>query len=224
MKAHITEDFYTFFKKLAANNHKEWFDENREVYTQRIKAPFELLCGELLEEMAKSDKAYSRLLPKDVIFRINKDVRFSKDKAPYKLNRSALLSPGGRKDMSSGGFYFELGPETNMFYAGIYMPDKEQLLRIREYITNHLDAFNKVISKPEFIKTFGEIQGNKNKRLDAAFKEASAKQPLLFNTQFYIQHELDESLCMSSSLVPELMKLYQIALPLNTFINRALEE
>jgi uncharacterized protein (TIGR02453 family) len=223
MKAHITEAFYTFFKKLAANNHKEWFDENREQYTQYVKQPFELLCAELLEEMSKTDKAYTRLLPKDVIFRINKDVRFSKDKAPYKLNRSALLSPGGRKDMSSGGFYFELGPETNMFYAGIYMPEKEQLLKIREYIANHLEAFNKVISNPEFIRTFGEIHGNKNKRLDAAFKEASAKQPLLFNTQFYIQHELDEALCLTDSLVPELMKLYKAALPLNAFLNRALE-
>jgi uncharacterized protein (TIGR02453 family) len=222
MKAHITEPFYTFFKKLAANNHKDWFDENRELYEQQVKKPFELLCSELLEEMAKTDVAYSRLLPKDVIFRINKDVRFSKDKSPYKLNRSALISPGGRKDMSSGGFYFELGPEANIFYAGIYMPDKEQLLKIRHYIAGNVKAFERIIAAPAFTDTFGEIHGSKNKRLDAVFKEASVKQPLLFNTQFYIKHELDDAICMSDTLVAELMKLYAVALPLNTFLNRAL--
>lgn len=222
MKAHITEAFYTFFKKLAANNHKDWFDENRELYEQQVKKPFELLCGALLEEMAKEDVAYSRLLPKDVIFRINKDVRFSKDKSPYKLNRSALISPGGRKDMSSGGFYFELGPEANVFYAGIYMPDKEQLLKIRHYIAGNGKAFERIIAAPAFTDTFGEIHGSKNKRLDAVFKEASVKQPLLFNTQFYIKHELDDAICMSDSIVAELMKLYAVALPLNTFLNRAL--
>ena len=222
MKAHITEPFYTFFKKLAANNHNDWFDENRELYEQQVKKPFELLCSALLEEMAKTDVASSRLLPKDVIFRINKDVRFSKDKSPYKLNRSALISPGGRKDMSSGGFYFELGPEANIFYAGIYMPDKEQLLKIRHYIAGNVKAFERIIAAPAFTDTFGEIHGSKNKRLDAVFKEASVKQPLLFNTQFYIKHELDDAICMSDTLVAELMKLYAVALPLNTFLNRAL--
>ena len=99
MSTYFSPDFLQFFKELAANNHKEWFDENRKRYETVVKKPFEVFVQHAIDEMAKLDPRLSELDPKKCIFRINRDIRFSKDKAPYKLNRSAAISVGGRNDM-----------------------------------------------------------------------------------------------------------------------------
>lgn len=222
MKQQITEEFYEFFKKLAANNHKEWFDENRSWYESAVKSPFEDLCSALIEAKANADKSFLELRPRDVIFRINRDIRFSKDKTPYKLNRSALIAPGGRKSMSPGGFYFELGPGGNAFYTGAYMPDKSELLNLRTYIAANQDAFRKIIENKEFKTIFGQVEGEKNKRLDAAFKTAGEIQPLMYNTQFYIKHDIPEKVVLSGDLTGYLLELDQKASAFTGFITRGI--
>lgn len=222
MTKFIKNDFYEFFKSLASNNHKEWFDANRKQYESAVKLPFEQLCNAILIEMSKNDKSYSLQQPKDVIYRINRDIRFSKDKTPYKLNRSALFSPGGKKDMNPGGFYLELGPGGNHYYAGVYMPERPELAKIRRHMANHLDGFQKLISAKAFKDSFGEVKGEKNKRLDTELREAAEKQPLMYNTQFYIQHELSDEICMSNHLVDELMRLQKTATPYLSFMTEAM--
>lgn len=222
MTKFINKDFYVFFKSLAANNNKEWFDANRKQYETTVKQPFEQLCQAILVEMAKRDKSYSFQQSKDVIFRINRDIRFSKDKTPYKLTRSALFSPGGKKDMNPSGFYLELGPGGNHYYAGVYMPERPELAKIRRHIANNGEAFQKLIAAKAFKESFGEVKGEKNKRLDSELREAAEKQALLYNTQFYIQHELSDEMCMSDQLVDELMRIQKIATPYLTFLTEAM--
>src|SRR5690606_4197407 len=95
--AYFTSDFIEFFKELAANNNKEWFDENRERYQKNVKIPFEKFVAALMAELKKDDPELTGD-PKKAIFRINRDIRFAKDKTPYKLNRSAAISKYGKKD------------------------------------------------------------------------------------------------------------------------------
>ncbi len=223
MKAFISEEFYSFFKKLADNNHKEWFDEHRSIYEKEVKIPFENLCELLLNKCAVNNKAYTELRPKDVIFRINKDIRFSKDKTPYKLNRSALISPNGRKEMGTTGFYFELGPGENAFYSGVYMPEKPALAKIRNAIANNISEFNSIIKAKQFVSTFGEIQGEKNKRIDAELRSAGEIQPLIYNTQFYVKHEIPKEICVSEKLPEYLLELESVAKKLNDFLASAME-
>ena len=125
-------DYLEFFKELAANNHKDWFDANRRRYETVVRDPFKNFISRLITEMSKTDPDLE-IQAKDAIFRINRDIRFSKDKTPYKLNNSAIISKEGRKNKNYPGIYLEFGPEKLAFYGGIYMPDGEQTQKIRTF-------------------------------------------------------------------------------------------
>lgn len=223
MKQFISEGFFDFFKKLAANNHKDWFDENKKWYETDVKKPFEQLVDALLEGMTKSDKSFGGVQAKDCIFRINRDIRFSKDKTPYKLNRSAVITPGGKKNIHARGFYFELGPEECAIYSGIYMPEKETLNAVRNYIAGHLKQFDAILENKEFKKNYGKVLGDKQKRLDPSLKEAAEKQPLIFNTQFYIMHEIPLKKVLSKDIVEYILEKEQICAPFNDFMAKAIQ-
>lgn len=218
----ITPDFYDFFIRLAANNHKEWFDQNRKEYEQAVKIPFESLVQSLLAALGKEDAAYKQIKPTDCIFRINRDIRFSKDKTPYKLNRSAIISTGGRKDMGPAGFYFELGPETCAFYAGSYMPEKPELDRIRHYMAMHIDEWNSVTGNKNFKRDFGSVLGEKSKKAAPGLAEKAAKWPVLLNKQFYVKHEFSPEKSLETDLVKTLLGLKKTAEPMMKFLSLAI--
>lgn len=217
--AWFSPDFNRFFIELAANNNKDWFHANRTRYENVVKQPFERFVGEMITRVAKVDPKV-RIEPREAIFRINRDVRFSKDKAPYKLNRSALISAAGRKDMNAPGIYFELGPEVVRIYGGAYMPDKDALIRIRSRIAKDLTKFRKLREDKDFIKRFGTVQGEANKRLPPEFQAAAAKEPLLYNKQFYYGAELPPKLVTSPKLPDLLMEHYAAMAPMNAFLLR----
>lgn len=219
--AWFSPDFNRFFIDLAPNNNKEWFDANRKRYEQSVKEPFEAFVAEVIKRVAKVDPKVA-ITPREAIFRINRDVRFSKDKAPYKSRMSAVVAAGGRKDHSTGGIYFELGPENVAFYGGQYMPDKEQLQRIREHIAANLAQFKKLRTAKAFVDRFEEIQGEKNKVVPKEFKEALAKEPLIANKQFYFMAELPPKTVTDPKLVDILMEHYMAMKPMNDFLAAAL--
>jgi uncharacterized protein (TIGR02453 family) len=219
--AWFTPDFNKFFIELAPNNNKEWFDANRKRYELSVKEPFEGFVAEVIKQVTKVDPKVT-ITPREAIFRINRDVRFSKDKAPYKSRMSAVVAAGGRKDHSSGGIYFEIGPENVAFYGGQYMPDKDQLQRIREHIAANLAQFKKLRTAKAFVEHFGEIQGEKNKIVPKEFKQALAKEPLISNKQFYFMAELPPKQVTSPKLIELLMEHYKAMKPMNDFLAAAL--
>lgn len=215
--AWFTNDFDRFFKELAANNNKDWFDANRKRYETSVKAPMHAFVAEMIGRVARLDPQV-RIEPKDAIFRINRDIRFSKDKTPYKLSTSALISPGGRKDMDTPGLYFELGPEAVRIYGGRYMPDRQQLQKIREHIMAHPGVFRKLYSAKDFVSRFGSIQGERNKVLPADLKAAAEKEPLLYNKQFYFAAELPLGTITDPELPEVMMAYYRAMRPMNAFL------
>jgi uncharacterized protein (TIGR02453 family) len=219
--AWFTSDFNQFFIDLAPNNNKEWFDANRKRYETSVKEPFEAFVAEVIQRVAKVDPAVT-ITPREAIFRVNRDIRFSKDKTPYKMKMSAVVAAGGRKDHSSGGIYFEIGPENVAFYGGQYQPEKEQLLMIREHIAGNLKKFKTLREDKAFVERFGSIQGERNKIVPAEFKEAFAKEPLIANKQFYWMAELPPSAVTSPKLADLLMDHYTAMGPLNNFLAAAL--
>lgn len=222
-QAALGNEFFEFFKKLAANNNKEWFDVNRKNYELHVKIPFEKLVQSLLEELSKSNKELSLLKPSDCIFRINRDIRFSNDKTPYKLNRSAAISNGGKKNMDFAGFYFEIGPGECAMYAGLYMPSKENVEKIREHIVQNKTQFLKILNEPGFVKKFGQLQGKGQKRLAPQWKEHATELPVLFQTQFYISHQFSPENAMNTDLLELLLDLNKSAAALNDFLNKAIQ-
>lgn len=198
----FSTDFYEFFIELTHNNHKTWFDENRATYEKVVKPEFYSFLEELLSGMKKVNPVFEDITDiKSCIFRINKDIRFSKDKSPYKTFCSAALQIGGRKKMFPGGLYIEIGPENCALYSGIYMPEKEDLYKIRQSIAMNLEAFGKAISMPKFVKNFGQVRGEKNKVLPAEFKDAVSKQELILNKQFYVVHTFEPEESMKPNFV-----------------------
>jgi uncharacterized protein (TIGR02453 family) len=214
----FTEAFYEFFIGLSANNQKSWFDENRARYERDVKSLFMEFVTSVLVKMSAIEPRFEGLEAKQCIFRINKDVRFSKDKSPYKLHCAAAIQIGGRKEMGAGGLYIQLGPEECGIYSGVYMPEKEELLRIRGLIAGDLEGFNRVITEPSFVRYFGEVRGGKNKRIDTILGVAAAKQPLIFNKQFYIQHSVEAEDTLRSDFDDYVLEVWKASRGFNVFI------
>ena len=215
--AWFTPDFNSFLKDLAKNNNKEWFDANRKRYEQSVKEPFAAFVAEMIKRVNKLDPKV-RIEPKEAIFRINRDIRFAKDKTPYKTSVSAIISPAGRKDHGIPGIYFELGPEKVAIYGGAYMPEKEALLAIREKIMGNGKKFKSLYEDKTFKNLFGKIQGEVNKVLSADFKEAAKKEPLIANKQFYWGADLPAKTVIDPKLADILITHYKAMRPLNEFL------
>ena len=218
--AHFSPDFLQFYMELAANNHKDWFDLNRKRYEKSVKVPFQQFTQHLINNIAKNDDAFKDLEAKDCIFRINRDIRFSKDKTPYKLMSSAVVAAGGKKSRAINGIYFELGPEHVRAYGGIYEIDKNDLEAVREGIADNLAEFQQLISDKSFKKMYGQILGEKNKVLPAHLREAAEKEPLIFNKQWYFFAEFPAEMAIGDNLDSILLECYQTFKPLQDFLNQ----
>ena len=205
---YLSKDYMEFFKELAANNSKDWFDVNRKRYKDSVKDPFDKFIKDLIAEVNKIDNNID-IEPKDAIFRINRDIRFSKDKTPYKLNRSAIISPKGRKDKAYPGLYLEVSPEHCRIYGGVYMPDKTQLYNIRETIVKNPKKLEKLMNDKDFKSTFGEVRGEKNKVIAKEFKEAAAYHEIIMNKQFYWFCEMKPTEALKDDFLGKVVDAYK---------------
>ncbi len=216
-------EFNAFFRDLAANNNKAWFDENRGRYVQSVKEPFERFTTDLISALMGIEPAL-KMDAKKAIFRINRDIRFSKDKTPYKLHRGAFISPRGRKAASYPGFYIQFGPEKMRLGGGVYRPDKEGLMRIRNYIEAHRDSFSEAIYAPGFRSTFHALQGEANKRLPTPELNAAAQsEPLLFNKEFYFTSDYPPDTIEQGDLVDFAVSKFEDARLIYRFLKDAAE-
>lgn len=218
---YFTKDYLNFFKNLAANNHKQWFDENRKTYERAVREPFKVFIADVITAIGQIDNEV-QLEPKNAIFRINRDVRFSKDKTPYKLFNSAIISKNGRKDKSYPGLYLELNPEKLGIFGGVYMPSTVEVKKIRSYMESHEKEFQKRISDSKFVTTFGAIKGNKHKRLPKEFITAAAKQELIWNKQWYYETALSPKIILQDNLLETVVQHYKIAQKVQNFFTKAL--
>ena len=217
---YFNADFIQFFIELAANNHKDWFDMNRVRYEQSVKKPFAIFTQTFINRLALKHPVFQDLLAKDCIFRINRDIRFSKDKTPYKLMCSAVVSPEGKKSTAIHGIYFELSPEHVRVYGGVYEIDKHDLMDLREGLSANLPEFQKLIANPEFVEFFGEIHGDKNKMLPSNLRGAAEQEALIFNKQFYFYATFSPDLILQDELLDTMIKAYEIGKPLELFFNQ----
>ncbi|MGH9819852.1 MAG: DUF2461 domain-containing protein, partial [Pyrinomonadaceae bacterium] len=128
----LSADTFAFLKKLDKNNNREWFNKHKDNFLA-AKDDVAALTGYLISQIAKFDPAISGTLPEDCVFRIYRDIRFSKDKSPYKNNLGAYIAPGGRKSMLPG-YYFHIQPRQSFIAGGKHMPSSVELLNLRKAI------------------------------------------------------------------------------------------
>src|SRR5512136_197267 len=130
----------SFLEQLQENNNREWFQVNKILY-EKAKAEFEEFINSLIPAIAKFDDSVRHVTAKDCIFRIFRDVRFAKDKSPYKTNFGAFMSKGGRKSHGPG-YYFHLSPEECFLSGGVWMPAPDVMKKIRQEIYYNIAEFN----------------------------------------------------------------------------------
>ncbi len=210
--------YIEFFKELAANNNKEWFQQNKKTYENEVKKPFEQFISALIEEIQKRTPEIS-ITHKEAIFRINRDVRFSADKSPYKTEMSAVISKHGKKGNPCPGLYVSLSAEKAILGFGLKMLEKQQVTDVRNHIAQHADEFEALIHSEAFKSTFGEIQGDKNKRLPEEFRDAAERQPLLYNTSFLAMAEFEPAEITKPDFIDTALQVYDTSLPMASFLN-----
>lgn len=218
---HFSPDFAQFFKDLAAHNDRDWFHANKKRYELSVKKPFEAFVQELIDLLRTVDKEVD-IAPKDAIFRIHRDTRFSADKTPYKLNASAIISAGGKADHLRPGMYVELGPEKLAVYGGIYMPDKDQLAAIRSHIAAHMRKFDALLDHTDFKRVYGTVHGERNKVLPKELKDAATRQPLLFNKSFYFYAHLPAEDLARPDLARTMFDMHLAGRPMADFLYQPL--
>jgi uncharacterized protein (TIGR02453 family) len=219
----FNQDFLQFFMDLAGNNNKDWFDQNRKRYEVNVKDAFKNFVTHIITKLAEKDPAFKDLEASSCIFRINRDIRFSKDKTPYKMNVSAVVTPEGKKSKAINGVYFELGPEHVRVYGGVYEIDKEDLLTVREGIAKNPEKFKKLYSDASFKNVFGEILGEKNKVILKELKEAAEKEPLIYNKQWYFYKQFDAEVVLSENLDQLILDCYKAGQPVEKFFNELIK-
>ena len=221
---YFTQAYIDFFSELENNNQKAWFDENRKRYEKHVKEPFKAFINELIIKVQEFEPDL-QVLAKDTIFRINRDIRFSKNKTPYKVHMAANLARGGRKSYLPG-YYIQLSASQVMLGGGVYFSSKEKnsLYKVRSEISYETEKFNQIVNAPAFKDTFGEVLGDKNKRLPSEFQDTLQEQPLIANKQFYYMKKLDPQLITDENLVTTVADYLQVGAPLNQFFKMALEE
>ena len=219
----ISQDYFTFFEDLSKNNDREWFNANKKRYEQYAKEPFIGLVENVVAALADSEPELSLIPVKQMLFRINKDIRFSKDKRPYKEHLSASISRFGTKDKLYPGHYFQLGAHESFLAGGAYFfEEKEVLLRVRRFIMDNGERFSELINDPIFKEKWGEIKGEKNKRFTPELAEAIEYQPLIANTQFYWGKNIDPQEALNPDFVSILRGYFEAAQPMNEFLREAI--
>lgn len=218
----FTKNFISFLKDLEKNNNAEWFKANKERFEETVKEPFIAFIDELIARIRKQDTAVT-MNAKEAVFRINRDVRFSADKTPYKTHMSALISEGPKKDKSRPGVYIEFSSKELRFYSGLYELDTPTLQKVRTAIARERKAFAKLLNASAFKNSFGAILGEKNKRVPKEFESIVAEQPLIANKQFYFYGALPASSITDPKLPELFMKYYKDSTPMREFLTNALK-
>lgn len=211
----------SFLNKLKQNNNRDWFEKNKNQFLE-AKSEFELFVEQLLAGIRKFDKAMSPdLKARDCVFRIYKDVRFSKDKSPYKTNMGASMNPGGRKSLVAG-YYFHLEPGGSFLAGGVYMPEPPMLHAIRQEIDYHPKELEKILSSKEFKKFFkGLDEEDKLKSIPKGFDKEHPQAELLKNKHFVVSHYFSDKQLLDKKLLSQTLAGYKAMLPLLLYLRTA---
>ncbi|MCH5600358.1 DUF2461 domain-containing protein [Niabella ginsengisoli] len=213
-----------FLKALKLNNNKPWFDENRKAY-EAARQDFADFIDQVIQTFAKKDPSIAHLKAKDCMFRINRDIRFSKDKTPYKTNFGASINSEGKKSMTAG-YYFHLEPGASFTGGGMWQPPADMLAKVRQEIDYGLKDFEKIISSKKFKATYGSLtieDGQVLMRVPKGYESDNPAAEYLKHKSFIATMNIADSDLTNKTLVTTVYNAFETLQPLNGFLNRALE-
>lgn len=215
----ISKETLKFLKDLKENNNRDWMQDNKKSYLAAKENTQEFVTA-LIDRIADFEPSVMMLEPKDVMFRLHRDVRFSKDKTPYKTHFSAAIAKGGKKS-DSAGFYVQISPEKVWIAGGVFRPEKERLLHLREEISENKDEFLSIIDEENFKSTF-TIWGDQLKRIPKGFDKEDPMEFWLRYKDFVVQHEAPKNVIGNKNMLDYIVEVFKNMKAFNDYMNKPL--
>jgi uncharacterized protein (TIGR02453 family) len=217
---YFNKGYINFLEQLNNHNNKDWFQDNKKWYELAVREPFKKLLEDLSVEIKTVDPEI-HMESKDALFRINRDMRFSKYKLPYKTHMAAGFSRGGRKSQFAG-YYLQIGRKYVAIGGGLPYLDREVLRRIRIEIGYNPEAFDSIINNTDFINTYGSLLGERDIHLPKSFSDISEKSPLIAKKQlYYSAFYKTEDLIFNEELLENILHHFEVGSQLNHFLIKA---
>ena len=213
-----------FLSQLKKNNSKTWFDSHRMQY-EAGRIDFSNFIQLVIDALQKTDTTITGLTAKDCQFRINRDIRFSKDKRPYKENFGAFICRGGKKSMYAG-YYFHLAPGNSFMGGGLWHPEPANLKKVRQEIDYNWSEFQSILKNKNFKKVFGDLYKGEDvslKRMPKGYEEDNAAIDYLKLQSLIAEAKIADEDLTKSSLHKKTIAAFEALQPLLNFINRSLD-
>jgi len=223
MPTQFTPEAMKFLRGLARNNDREWFEARRSIYERALKTPMLALIEEINASLIEFAPEHVRP-PHKVAMRIYRDIRFSPNKLPYKTHLSAWWSRRGMEKTSGGGFYLQISPQQVMIAAGVYMPEREQLLALRRWMSAHHEDYRAMVKK--LLKARGAgFEPNESEALTRMPKGFAVDDPadeLVRAKSWGVHATLPVEAALEPTLVREIVRRIRLATPLIDTLNSAI--
>lgn len=218
----ITKQLFEFLSALKENNTREWFQSNKKVYEAARKEADSLITN-IIPEIVKLDPAVGSPVLKECGFRINRDIRFSNDKSPYKTNMGYFIAKGGRKSILPG-YYLHFEPGASMIAGGIYMPQPDVLKKIRNEVYFNAKELSNILNAGDFKKYFSELDDfDKLKKVPAGFPSDFEFADLLKYKSYTVIHSVTDAQVIDKEFTDYALKVFGAMLPLHQYLTRAIE-
>ena len=214
-----------FLRDLKKNNNKPWFDAHRNDY-DNARSDYAQFIQKVIDLQAKNDPSLRNVVAKDCLFRMNRDIRFSKDKTPYKTNFGASIKKEGKKAIHIPGYYFHLEPGNSFAGGGLYNRMTEELKKVRQEIDYNLDAFKRIIGSKKFREVYGGLSKDAEYVLSRVPKGYEADNPaaeFLKMKSFVAMTPIKDAELSSKDLLKKVSTAFETLQPMLTFINQSIE-
>ena len=218
---HFQPEALKFLRALARNNRRAWFQPRKEIFDETLKAPMHAVINAINDAMLEFAPENIHP-PQKCMMRIYRDTRFSADKTPYKKHISAWWTRDGLEKTSGGGFYFHLSPKELVIAAGVYMPEREQLLAIRTYLLDHYDTMQRIMQNKTLRRLTTEFSGQRLTRPPKGFPKEHPAMDLLLCRQWGVEATLPAEAALKPTLLREILTRFRAAAPMVELLNRPL--
>ena len=216
------KEILSFLSSLQKNNSREWMEANKSQYLSS-KKQFEDYISSLIDNIAVFDPHITGADPKKCIFRLHRDIRFSKDKRPYKDNMGGFINKDGRKGMD-GGYYIHIQPGQSMLAGGIYMPPPDILKKIRQEIDYNPDALINFMNSKDFENHFDSFEGDRLKKAPKGYNPDHPNIELLKLKYYIIVHRVNDADLVKPEFPEYASRIFEAMLPLNNYLRTALHD
>ncbi len=216
----LSKNTIEFLQNLKENNNREWFSEHKKEF-DLIWKNFQEFVQVMINEIATIDPSVQNVLVKDCLFRIYRDVRFAKDKSPYKTNLGAYIVNGGRHSILAG-YYFHIEPDNCMFAGGIYMPKPDVLKKIWNEIYNNPDDLKEILYNKEYKKHYGGLSDEQYKSVPRGFPKDFPDAELLKFKSYTVGKIVPNDFYLKDNVAEEVKELTSVMYPFNSYFNEIL--